>query len=61
MEKEKELTLQEAADYLHRHPQTIRLRIRVNKFPYIRKIRRLYFKKSEIDKWTAKQTTEVKA
>lgn len=59
--KEEKLTLQGAADYLDVHPQTIRRRIRFNKFPYIRVLNRLYFKKSEIEKWVTKQTTQVEA
>lgn len=62
MSKKEELwNTQQVADYLGVHPTTIRHRIKHNELPHEKFLKRYQFKKSEIDKWIAKQTTQVTA
>lgn len=51
-------TIEEAARYLHVHPNTVRNRIDDSGLPHERIGRALRFRKTDLDEWLADQPTE---
>lgn len=54
-------TIEEAATYLHVHPNTVRNRIEDSGLPFERVGRALRFRKDALDAWLSKQSRDAEA